>query len=133
MHTFAAKNMLIMRGDFVHTGGPGYTPRAHLEFFPRESVGWSRKRSFWNFKSNNNRHPTFLWQHPTFPFAYPIASDPNEDGDIILTYPPSTTSILTLPLSRKQCKKDGLDYAPESRQMKSGRRVTCARMQIQSW
>ena len=32
MHTFAAKNMLIMRGDFVHAGGPGCSPRAHLEF-----------------------------------------------------------------------------------------------------
>ena len=39
-HKFGAKNMLLMRGDFVHAGCPGTNPRAHLEFFPREGAGW---------------------------------------------------------------------------------------------
>jgi hypothetical protein len=132
MHTFDPKNMLIMRGDFVHAGGPGCNPRAHLEFFPREAAGWTRKRSFWNTK-NQKIHPTFLWQKPTFPFAYPLASEPNEDGDIVLTYPPHTTSILQLPLSVKQCHKEGLPFVAESRQTKSARRAECAEIQIQSW
>jgi hypothetical protein len=132
MHTFAAKNMLIMRGDFVHAGGPGCSPRAHLEFFPRESAGWTRQRSFWNLK-NPKIHPTFLWQKPTFPFAYPMASEPNKDGDIVITYPPNTTSILQLPLSQKQCTKEGVNFVHESRHTKSARRAECAKIQIQSW
>jgi nucleotide-binding universal stress UspA family protein len=92
----------------------------------------ARKRSFWNIK-NQKIHPTFLWQKPTFPFAYPLASEPNEDGDIVLTYPPNTTSILQLPLSVKQCQKEGLPFLAESRQTKSARRAECAKIQIQSW
>ena len=132
LHKFEAKNMLIMRGDFVHAGAPGTTPRAHLEFFPRESAGWSRKRSFWNLKSNKI-HPTFLWQKPTYPFAYPNASEPNDDGDVVITYPPFMTRILPLPLSQKQCLKEGLLYVPETRHTKQARRAECAKIQNQAW
>ena len=132
LHKFAAKNMLIMRGDFVHAGAPGTTPRGHLEFFPREAAGWSRKRSFWNLKSNKI-HPTFLWQHPTYPFAYPSACDPNDEGDVVITYPPFMTSILPTPLSAKQCLKEGLIYEHESRHAKQTRRAECAKIQNQSW
>jgi len=132
LHKFEAKNMLIMRGDFVHAGAPGTTPRAHLEFFPRESAGWNRKRSFWNLKSNKI-HPTFLWQKPTYPFAYPNASEPNDDGDVVITYPPFMTRILPLPLSQKQCLKEGLLYVPETRHTKQARRAECSRIQNQAW
>ncbi len=100
LHTFRPTQMLIMRGDFVHAGAPGLSPRGHMEFFPRESAGWTRKRSFWNQKQHKI-HPTFLWQKQTFPFAYPSADDPNLDGDVIITYPPNLTRILPLPLSKK--------------------------------
>ena len=133
-HTFAAKNMLIMRGDFVHAGGPGSTnTRAHLEFFPREGAGWTRKRSFWNMKNTNKIQPTFLWQQPTYPFAYPYAADPTMDGDVVITYPPSLTKILLTPYSAKQCKKDNMQYVPETRHAKLLRRAECAKIQAQSW
>jgi hypothetical protein len=132
LHRFAASNMLIMRGDFVHAGAPGTTPRGHLEFFPREAAGWSRKRSFWNLKSNKI-HPTFLWQKPTYPFAYPSASEPNDDGDVVITYPPFMTSILPTPLSEIQWHKEGLLYEHESRHAKQTRRAECAKIQNQSW
>ncbi len=32
LHRFDAKNMLFMRGDFVHAGAVGTTPRAHGVF-----------------------------------------------------------------------------------------------------
>ena len=133
-HTFAANNMLIMRGDFVHAGGPGSTnTRAHLEFFPREAAGWTRKRSFWNMKNINKIHPTFLWQQPTYPFAYPNAAEPTIDGDVVISYPPSLTKILLTPYSAKQCKKDNLQYLPETRHAKLLRRPKCAEIQAQSW
>ena len=132
LHKFNAKNMLIMRGDFVHAGAPGTSPRAHLEFFPRESAGWTRKKSFWNLKSNKT-HPTFLWQHPTYPFAYPSVSEPNDDGDIVIVYPPQLTSYLPIPLSFRQCKNEGIEFIPESRYAKQARRAECAKIQNQAW
>ncbi len=43
-HTFAAKNVLIMRGDFVHVGGPGSTnTRGHLDFFREKLPGGPAK------------------------------------------------------------------------------------------
>ena len=133
-HTFAAKNMLIMRGDFVHAGGPGSTnTRGHLEFFPREGAGWNRKRSFWNMKNFHKIHPTFLWQLPTFPFAYPSAAEPTADGDITITYPANLTRTLQLPLSQKQCKKENMAYVPETRHAKLQRRAECAKIQAQDW
>ena len=72
-HTFGAKNLLLMRGDFVHGGTPSKNPRGHIEFFPSEAAGWTRKKSFWNMKGNKI-HPTFLWQKPTYPFGFPMAT-----------------------------------------------------------
>ena len=133
-HKFAAKSMLIMRGDFVHAGGPGSTnTRGHMEFFPRESAGWTRKRSFWNMKNTSKIQPTFLWQQPTYPFAYPYAADPTMDGDIVITYPPSLSKILLTPYSAKQCKKEDMPYVPETRHAKLQRRAECAKIQAQSW
>jgi hypothetical protein len=132
LHTFSAKNMLLMRGDFVHGGTPGSTPRAHLEFFPREAAGWTRKKSFWNLKSNKT-HPTFLWQHPTYPFAYPSVTDPNDAGDVVIQYPPQLTSALHLPFSKLQCEKEGMEYVAETRAAKQARRIECAKIQNQAW
>ncbi len=50
-HRFKAKNMLLMRGDFVHAGRPGRNPRAHMEFFTArvqdgtENVAFGCKRT----------------------------------------------------------------------------------------
>ena len=39
LHTFDAKNMVFMRGDFVHAGGAGTRPRAHMHFLPMKEAG----------------------------------------------------------------------------------------------
>jgi len=131
-HRFKAKNMLLMRGDFVHAGGPGRNPRAHMEFFPRESAGWTRKRSFWTQK-NVKVQPTFLWQKPTYPFGFPSAAEPDQDGDIVITYPPQLTKNLWKPFSEKQCKKERIPFIRESRRMKQIRRAECAKVQAETW
>ena len=131
-HTFAPKNMLIMRGDFVHAGGPGTSPRGHFEFFPRETAGWARKRSFWN-QRGNNIVPTFLWQHPTYPFGFPNVADPDEQGWVVITYPPSMTRLLRIPMSKKQCDTEGVLYIPEANRTRHDRRALCAKIQSQSW
>jgi hypothetical protein len=46
IHTFAPKNMVFMRGDFVHAGDVGTNPRGHIDFFPREEAGWNRTKSW---------------------------------------------------------------------------------------
>jgi hypothetical protein len=39
LHTCAPKNMVFMRGDFVHAGGVVTNPRGHMKFFPRMEAG----------------------------------------------------------------------------------------------
>jgi hypothetical protein len=39
MHTFAADQIVFLRGDCVHAGVPSPVPRCHYEFFPRLSAG----------------------------------------------------------------------------------------------
>jgi hypothetical protein len=131
-HTFKRNNLLLMRGDFVHAGAPGLFPRAHLAFYPREAAGWTRKRSFWNLRSPQV-NPTFLWQTPTYPFGFPLVTDPNKDGDVEITYPPYLTEILRVPLSKKQCRTEMVPYVRESKRAKQTRREACARVQSQSW
>ena len=131
-HTFGPKNMLLMRGDFVHAGGAGYNPRAHMEFPPRETAGWTRKRSFWNLRAQKI-HPTFLWQKPTYPFGFPIVAEPNEDGDVVISYPPNMTKLLRIPMSKKQCLAEGVLYIPESKRTRHERRALCTKLQSQSW
>ncbi len=131
-HRFKAKNMLLMRGDFVHAGGPGRNPRAHMEFFPRESAGWNRKRSFW-MQKNVKVQPTFLWQKPTYPFGFPSAAEPDHDGDIVITYPPQLTKNLLKPFSKKQCNAETILYIRESKRTKQIRRAECAKVQAESW
>ena len=131
-HTFGPKQMLLMRGDFVHAGGPGRNPRGHLEFFPRETAGWNRKRSWWNLKGGKMA-PTFLWQKPTFPFGFPNVTEPDVNGDIVMTYPPSLTKLLKTPMSQKQCETEGILYIPESKKVRHERRAACAKIQNQSW
>jgi len=133
-HKFGPKNMLLMRGDFVHAGCPGTSsaPRGHIEFFPREASGWSRKKSFWNLKTTKI-HPTFLWQKPTYPFGYPSASDPDINGDVTITYPPRLTRALRLPLTKKKCKRENIKWERESSHAKKLRRELCATINSQSW
>ena len=131
-HTFGAKNLLLMRGDFVHSGTPSPYPRGHFEFFPSEAAGWTRKKSFWNMKGNKI-HPTFLWQTPTYPFGYPNASEPDVQGDVVITYPPNMTQNLMKPFPPKICAKEGIAYVPENKRLKAIRREACAKVQAQSW
>jgi hypothetical protein len=131
-HTFKATNLLLMRGDFVHAGCPGKNPRGHMEFFPREGAGWNRKRSFW-LQKTNKVHPTFLWQKPTYPFGFPSAAEPNQDGDVVVTYPPFLTKILRIPLTKQQCYAESILYVPESKRKRQIRREECAKVQSQSW
>ena len=131
-HTFEPKNMLLMRGDFVHAGGPGRFPRAHMEFFPRETAGWTRKRSFWNIRGNKV-HPTFLWQKPTYPFGFPSVTEPDAEGDVTITYPPNLTRLLRTPMSKKQCLDENVLFVAESKKTRHVRREICAKVQSQSW
>ena len=78
-------------------------------------------------------NPTFLWQTPTYPFGFPLVTDPNKDGDVEITYPPYLTEILRVPLSKKQCRSEMVPYVRESKRAKQTRRETCARVQSQSW
>ena len=131
-HKFKPKNMLLMRGDFVHAGGPGRNPRAHMEFFPRESAGWTRKRSFW-MQKNMKVQPTFLWQKPTYPFGFPTGTEPDQDGDVVITYPPQLTRTLMKPFTAKQCVAENILYLREARRSKQLRRAECAKIQSESW
>jgi len=133
LHTFAPKNMVFMRGDFVHAGGVGTNPRGHMEFFPREAAGWNRSKSWWNFKSKGPL-PTFLFQRPTFPFGFPSASPPDPfSGDIFITYPPKLSQHLAVPLTEAQCLKEGLKHVPESKESVRKRKLASNEVQGQSW
>ncbi len=106
--------MVFMRGDFVHAGCVGQLPRGHMEFFPRSKAGWLRPRSWWNLK-HTGAPPTFLFQQPTFPFAFPYASTADPiSGDVVLTYPTELTEKLMVPLTDKQCEEEDIFYVPES-------------------
>jgi hypothetical protein len=133
LHTFAPKNMVFLRGDFVHAGAIGTSPRGHMEFFPRESAGWNRTKSWWNFKSAGPI-PTFLFQRPTFPFGFPHASTPDPvTGDVTITYPPGLSKRLTLPLTAAQCLKEGLIHRPEPKEYARRRKEACNEVQRQCW
>jgi len=133
LHTFSPKNMVFMRGDFVHAGGVGTNPRGHMEFFPREEAGWNRTKSWWNFKSKGPV-PTYLFQRPTFPFGFPSASPPDPiSGDIFITYPPKLTRNLSVPLTEAQCKLAGIEYVPETKESVRKRKLACNEVQGQCW
>jgi hypothetical protein len=121
-----------MRGDFVHSGTPSQYPRGHFEFFPSEAAGWTRKKSFGDMKGNKI-HPTFLWRKPTYPFGFPSASEPDVQGDVLITYPPILTQNLMKPLPQKICVKEGISYVAEHKRLKAIRREACAKVQSQSW
>jgi hypothetical protein len=96
LHRFAAHQMLMMRGDFVHAGCPSPIPRGHMEFFPLHGAGWTRRPAYWARKGFFL--VAFPWQHPTFPFAYPDVGSANENGIQLITYPVEITRYLQHPL-----------------------------------
>jgi hypothetical protein len=81
--------------------------RCHMKFYPRVDAGLVKKRddNYWllpNFKSNlvpdgakETTEHVFLWQHYTFPFAFPHTQRTFnvEEGavDEIVTFPPDVT------------------------------------------
>ena len=133
LHTFQPQNMVFMRGDFVHAGAVGSNPRGHMEFFPRPSAGWTRPKSWWNLKQTG-APPTFLFQKPTFPFAFPYASTPDSvNGDVVLTYSVDLTQKLLVPLTDKQCVEENLPYVPESREASRKRKQACSEVQAHTW
>jgi hypothetical protein len=133
LHTFEPLNMVFLRGDFVHAGGVGTTPRGHMEFFPRPEAGWTRTKTWWNQKTSGP-DPTFLFQKTSFPFAFPFASTPDPStGDVVLTYPPELSRRLSVPLTKKQCVKEQIPYVPESRDGSRKRRQACHDIQAHTW
>jgi len=96
MHTFAADQIVFIRGECVHAGVPSPVPRGHYEFFPLLSAGWTRRNPYWTRPSTADT--TFPWQQPTFPFAYPDVGTPSEQGTMAVSYPVSVTEALMLPL-----------------------------------
>jgi hypothetical protein len=133
LHTFQPLNMVFMRGDFVHAGAVGPNPRGHMEFFPRPQAGWTRPRSWWNNK-HSGPPPTFLFQKPTFPFAFPYASTPDPlTGDVVLTYPVDLTQKLLVPLTDKQCVDENIPFVPETREASRKRKQACSEVQAHTW
>jgi hypothetical protein len=133
LHTFEPLNMVFMRGDFVHAGAVGNNPRGHMEFFPTLKAGWTRPRSWWNQKASGIP-PTFLFQKPTFPFAYPYASTPDAvTGDVVLTYPTDLTEKLLVPLTDKQCIDEKIEFIPETIEAARKRKQACSEIQAHTW
>jgi hypothetical protein len=133
LHTFSPKNTVFMRGDFVHAGRVGTNPRGLMEFFPREEAGWNRTKSWWNYKSKGHLL-TYLFQRPTFPFAFPNASTPDPiTGDIFITYPPELTKRLSVPLTKAQCRSEGLQHFTEPKENVRRRKLACNEVQGQCW
>jgi hypothetical protein len=112
LHKFPPTAMLFMRGDFVHAGGAMWYPRCHMKFYPRIGAGLVKNRTdnYWllpHFKPDisadstltNDEH-VFLWQHYTFPFAYPLSERTYNAKDAcvdeIVTYPPELTNHMLL-------------------------------------
>lgn len=137
LHQFDAKNMVFMRGDFVHAGAAGTKPRGHMQFFPLEGAGWTRSRSPWtcNLPAHDKRiEGTFLWQQPTSPFGYPSVSSPDpKTGNMIMSYPPFVTYSLRLPLTHKLCKEEQLEYRAEPSHVQETRRREARRIDAQVW
>ncbi len=107
-------------------------PRADMEFFLRESAGWTRKRSFW-MQRHMKVQPTFLWQNPTYPFGFPSAAEPDQDGDVVITYPPQLTKNLLKPFTKKQSIRKNVLFIRESKRKKQIRRAECAKVQAETW
>ncbi len=137
LHRFDAKNMLLMLGDFVHAGAVGTTPRAHMEFFPLEGAGWTRKKSPWTYTAASQQdkyQPTYLWQLPSCPFGYPSVTSPDpKNGNMLVSYPASTTSFLRLPFTAKMCLEDNIEYKEDTTVVLEARRKEARRIDGQEW
>jgi hypothetical protein len=87
LHTLPPTALLLMRGDFIHAGGASWFPRCHMKFYPTVNAGTVKGHShhYWldpdfqcdldeeRFK-DSQVESSFLWQHYTFPFAYPTST-----------------------------------------------------------
>jgi hypothetical protein len=137
LHRFDAKNMLFMRGDFFHAGAVGTRPRAHMKFFPLDGAGWTRKKSPWTYtvaSIQEKYQPTYLWQLPSCSFGYPSVTSPDpENGNMVVSYPASTTSLLRLPFTAKMCVDDNIEYKEDSTAVLEARRKEARRIDGQEW
>ena len=78
--------------------------------------------------------PTFRFQRPTFPFGFPHASTPDPlTGDVAITYPPGLAKRLSLPLTKAQCKTEGLIHRTEPKEYVRRRKQACNEVQGQCW
>jgi hypothetical protein len=112
--------------------GQDITQEHIWNFSPAKQLGGQGK-GVWNLRANKT-HPTFQWQKPTYPFGFPIVSEPNEEGgDVVISYPPNMTKLLRIPMSKKQCLAEGVLYIPEAKRTRHERRALCTRLQSQSW
>jgi hypothetical protein len=108
LHQLPRTALLLMRGDFVHAGGALWYPRCHMKFYPRVEAGLVKKRqdNYWllpHFKKDlapdttkKTTEHVFLWQHYTFPFAFPHSERTfNAHLGVVeelITYPPEVTT-----------------------------------------
>jgi hypothetical protein len=87
LHSLAPTALLLMRGDFIHAGGASWLPRCHMKFYPTENAGVVKGHShhYWlhpDFQCDLDEERiefsqverSFLWQHYTFPFAFPTST-----------------------------------------------------------
>jgi hypothetical protein len=54
-------------------------------------------------------------------------------GDICITYPPELTKRLLVPLTKAQCKMEGIPHVPEPKENIRRRKQTCNEVQGQCW
>ena len=110
LHVLPPTAMLFMRGDFVHAGGAMWYLRCHMKFYPKKEAGYvlMSQHNYWqlpNFKKdmteespNDKIEQVFLWQHYTFPFAFPHSKRTldRKEGCVfdVLIYPPVLTKRL---------------------------------------
>ena len=96
-YCFPKNAMLFIRGDIPHAGAFSQLSRAHLEFFPAASAGWTKTPfPYWGSTESlakwQEKKVVFLIPDMrTFPFAFPNITEEDENGNQIVTYPEENT------------------------------------------
>ena len=100
----------VYAGRFYSRGACLQQARGHIHFFPETAAGWDDDNPYWcksRFEAWIKDPPSYVTQDlRTTPFAYPTFSKRNQVGNQVITYPPSLTADLIIPIKRlKPLKK----------------------------
>jgi hypothetical protein len=92
-YKFPKNALLFFRVDFIHAGWFSQACCAHLEFFPKAAVGWTRTRyPYWATEESLRawqlaKTSFFVPNSRTYPFAYPELTEEDEKGEQTVSYP----------------------------------------------